>query len=243
MPSSLFCFHQSRTRAECRALALEHGTYSIKLLDESSVNPDLETMAPEAAIAAALVLSVSESYRESYISTGRSFVRHAECLLVRAKSRWDRLSNDDLSKSMFLFSSWLYMDVITGLTTTGKANHHDLEGLVFSSITSPNISHPDSADGHPTGQLMGCVLTLFPIMGQTIKLAKSIQASEGISNELIKSAKRMEAVLREWLPHMPSDDTHHDSFSVSYSRLRSLCGSLQMGYTSGSLSSCPSHIT
>lgn len=106
-------FHNARNNAECRQVAMGYMKESFNLL---AIGLSNKTIPLDIALATTLALALAETW-DRHISTGVAHIRGASVMLKKLipKHRGTRLPQ----WLQFLFNSWLYLDVVSRLTSEG----------------------------------------------------------------------------------------------------------------------------
>lgn len=104
-------FHNAKNDKECRELAMGYMRESFSLLAKGLSNKSIPL---DIALATTLALALAETW-DRHISTGIAHIRGASAMLRKLipKNRFTRLPQ----WLQFLFNSWLYLDVVSRLTS------------------------------------------------------------------------------------------------------------------------------
>lgn len=104
-------FHNAKNDKECRQVAMNHMKESFNLLAIGLSNKSIPL---DIALATTLALALAEAW-DRHISTGVAHIRGASAMLKRLipKQQGTRLPQ----WLQFLFNSWLYLDVVSRLTS------------------------------------------------------------------------------------------------------------------------------
>ncbi|KAH7311123.1 fungal-specific transcription factor domain-containing protein [Rhexocercosporidium sp. MPI-PUGE-AT-0058] len=188
--ASLTAFHTSKEKPSLRVDGMEHMRKSIRALATG-----IENMRTDEALATTLVLAFSESW-DQHISTGIEHLRGARILvnqaLVSHKKR--NLLGDDLARLRFLCNTWVYMDVISRLTSVD-----DDESSDFDTILAPLNTSFDS-NSTEIDPLMGCAASLFPLIGRVANLCRKVRKVKTNSIAIISQAMELKEAIVQWSP-------------------------------------------
>ncbi|KAF1808262.1 hypothetical protein P152DRAFT_498179, partial [Eremomyces bilateralis CBS 781.70] len=198
--ASMTAFHTSAVEKKYRYQGLQHMRMSLSDLANSIAKIPTET-----AIATTLVLAFAESW-DTHTSTGINHIRGAKILIDNALAEHRAHPLDPSSASFqrlkFLCSTWVYMNVLAGLTTdqntptasntliTSSFDTHgfppcnrpstptaedfnDAEKFILST-SSPPLSAGSDVSLDP---LMGCASNLFPLIGRIVALVREVRSS------------------------------------------------------------------
>lgn len=175
----------------------------------------LQNMRFDAAISTTLVLAFSESW-DQHISTGINHIKGAKVLINQAlvQHRHVPKQGDEWTRLKFLCNTWIYMDVISRLTSADDDETNDVDA-VHESIYA--------AGGNETtlDPLMGCASTLFPIIGRVANLVRKVRKANNNGPSILSQASQLKSQLESWEPPSfiedPEDETTspHDSISTA----------------------------
>lgn len=208
--ASMTSFHQSKEVPAMRIQGIDHMRNSVHALAAG-----LQDMRFDAAISTTLVLAFSESW-DSHISTGINHIRGAKILINQAlvQHRHTPKKGDDWTRLKFLCNTWIYMDVISRLTSADDDESNDVD-TVHESIYA--AGETDAA----LDPLMGCASTLFPIIGRVANLVRKVRRSPSNGPSIISQAVLLKSQLDDWTPPSyiedPEDETTspHDSIKTA----------------------------
>jgi Fungal specific transcription factor domain len=198
--SSMTAFHLSRKHASLRVDGMEHMRKSVRALAAG-----IENMRTDAALATTLALAFSESW-DQHISTGIEHLHGARVLVDMAviKHQQHALSGEDLTRLMFLCNTFVYMDVIARLTSD------DEDEVRRSDSIAPQYCGPFSEETE-IDPLMGCAISLFPLIGCVANLARRIRKSESTTVLMIEQGMDLQRQIGNWKPgtlfYPPEDPT------------------------------------
>jgi len=204
--ASMTAFHTSGSLPALRLDGVEHMRRSI-----SALASNIAGMRTDTALATTLALAFSESW-DQHISTGIEHLRGARALVRQALARHYRhgLAGEDLARLKFLCNTWLYMDVLSRLTSPADDDPTD-----FGGILDP-LSDPRSPDAVEVDPLMACATTLFPLIGGAANLCRKVRTVASNSIAIISAANELKSAIEAWTPPAcfespedPSSEIHH----------------------------------
>jgi hypothetical protein len=188
--ASMTAFHTSGSLPALRLDGVEHMRRSI-----SALASNIAGMRTDTALATTLALAFSESW-DQHISTGIEHLRGARALVRQALASHQRhgLAGDDLARLRFLCNTWLYMDVLSRLTSAG-----DDDTTAFGGLLDP-LSDRLSPGAVEVDPLMACASTLFPLIGGAANLCRKVRAVGSNSIALISAANELKSAIEAWTP-------------------------------------------
>ncbi|RQM08410.1 hypothetical protein DH86_00000426 [Scytalidium sp. 3C] len=230
--ASMTAFHTSKERPHLRVEGMEHMRRSIRALATG-----IDKMRVDTALATTLVLAFSESW-DQHISTGIEHLRGARILVNQALAKHGpslnrgsinggsgggSFSGEDLQRLRFLCNTWVYMDVISRLTSVEEDESVDFERALapLAGFSGPALPlNPNSASASLINEidpLMGCASTLFPLIGRVANLCRKVRNSESNSIAIISAAINLKESIENWSiipsqfarPEDPSSDILH----------------------------------
>ena len=184
--SSLSAFHCSVSNDQMKVAGLDHMSQSINQLYKN-----INSMSTEVSLATSMALALADTWDTS-ISTGIEHVRGGSVLISNALNKMKRRQTTDTSTLRFLCKTWLYMDVISRLTST-QIDDTDVDCALWSQIDL--LTNSDEID-----PLLGCASTLFPIIGRIANLVRKVRKTASNSISLISKANELKQELMNWLP-------------------------------------------
>lgn len=204
--ASMTAFHTSKEKPELRVHGMDHMRKSIRQLGRG-----IGGMRRDEALATTLALAFSESW-DQHISTGIEHLRGARILVTQAlaESRKKALRGEDLARLKFLCNTWVYMDVISRLTSCDDDVSTDFDNIIQkdSSFFGPEKSEVDP--------LMGCAITLFPLIGRVANLCRKVCSSEQNSIAVISQAMELKEAIEAWQPDLMFEDPEDPSSNVQH---------------------------
>lgn len=208
--ASMTSFHQSKEVPAMRIQGIDHFRNSVHALAAG-----LQDMRFDAAISTTLVLAFSESW-DQHISTGINHIKGAKLLINQALVQHHQTpkKGEDWMRLKFLCNTWIYMDVISRLTSADDDESNDVD-TVHESIYAAGETETT------LDPLMGCASTLFPIIGRVANLVRKVRRSPSNGPSIISQAVLLKAQLEEWTPPSyiedPEDETTspHDSIRTA----------------------------
>ena len=203
--AALTSFHLAKQLPSLRQQGIEHMQSSL-----NGLRSQLPHMRADAAVATSLVLAFAESW-DKKITTGIDHIKGACSMLQRAfaSHKEKPLSGRDLERLRFLSSTWVYMDVIARLTSTGSSDYNEFDEIcqTFSSScsiperASPSCPQHGSVPGDAgLDTLMGCAASLFPLVGHTANLVRRVYRTSFNNAPIIARATELRVQLESWSP-------------------------------------------
>jgi hypothetical protein len=185
--ASMTAFFASKERPSLRIDGMEHMRRSIRYLATG-----IDKMRTDTALATTLALAFSESW-DQHNSTGIEHLRGAKILvnqaLISHKKR--NLSGDDFARLRFLCNTWVYMDIIARLTSVDIDQSTDFDYVLGTLNTFKNTE---------IDPLMGCAVTLFPLIGRAANLCHKVRRVEVNSIQIISQAIELKETVEKWSP-------------------------------------------
>ena len=198
-----------KTQPQLRLQGIRHLQRSTKAL---AANSDNGSIPLEAALAARLALAFTESWYTQKPSTGIEHINFAKTLVRRAisKHQTSSLAASELSRLSFFANTWMYQDVIARFTSTNKGTLTDPDLITACSVLS---SIPPEQQIDP---LMGCAITLFPLIGQLADLVGHVRRRSKNRNSpaIISKATELRIAIERWVPPIDLDSSDHLNSNV-----------------------------
>jgi hypothetical protein len=220
--SSMTAFHSARDIPALRVAGHEHKSESVRNLLEGI---EESTMNLDTAIATTLALAFAETW-DQHVSSGNDHLQGARALINIAlnQHKQSALTGVNLARLKFLANAWVYLDVLSRVTTADEDTSDDYDNLycLYSSADSPQIGPSGHAGfgidfGLPMDSqldpLMGCAGTLFPLIGRTANLIRRVYCATSNSPHMISQAMELKLLLETWDPPAfiePPEDTTCD---------------------------------
>lgn len=189
--SSMTAFHGAFEVPGLHIPGMAHMTKSIRKLASEMGNMKLES-----SLATSLALAFSEGWDQS-VSTGIQHLKGARFMVNNAmiKHRQDlwigHQNTQDAMRLKFLCNTFVYMDVIARLTSLEEACDLDFEDI----LRTVNSSFGDFVEVDP---LMGCAMTLFPLIGRAANLIQKVRKAETNSLSIVSQAMELKEQLQQW---------------------------------------------
>ncbi len=189
--SSMTAFHGALEIKELHVPGMAHMTKSIKKLAT-----EIENMRLDSALATSLALAFGEGW-DRHVSTGIQHLHGARIMVNNAvvKHQRDmqqgRLMTQDAMRLKFLCNTFVYMDVIARLTSLEESGDLNLEEI----IGTVNQPMGDLLEVDP---LMGCAVTLFPIIGRAASLIQTVRKTPTNSLAIVSQAMELKEELQQW---------------------------------------------
>ena len=189
--SSMTAFHGAFEIADLHVPGMAHMTKSIKKLAT-----EIDNMRLDSALATSLALAFGEGW-DRHVSTGIQHLHGARIMVNNAvmKHRRDmqqgRLMTQDAMRLKFLCNTFVYMDVIARLSSLEDSGNLNLEEI----IGTVNQPMGDLLDVDP---LMGCAVTLFPIIGRAASLIQTVRRTSSNGLAIVSKAMELKEELQQW---------------------------------------------
>jgi hypothetical protein len=207
--SSMTAFHSARDIPALRVAGHEHKSESVRNLLEGI---EESTMNLDTAIATTLALAFAETW-DQHLSSGNDHIQGARAMINIAlnQHKQSALTGLNLARLKFLANAWIYLDVLSRVTTADEDTSDDYDNLwcLYSSPDSPHVGPSGHAGfGIDFGMgidsdldpLMGCASTLFPLIGRTANLIRRVYRAESNSPPMISQAMELKLMLETWEP-------------------------------------------
>lgn len=202
---SLAAFHSCKENPEMRVHGVEHMRQSITYMVQN-----IQNMRADAALATSLALAFADTW-DQHTRTCIQHLRGARALVsqVLRAGMQNGLYGEDLERVRFLYNTWFYMDVIARLTSRDDCSDEDVESPAF---------HLLKGAVHEIDPLMGCAVTLFPLINKAARLIQRVRKSKTNSISLISQAIELKRVIEQWDPpgvfEPPEDPTSEVQHSI-----------------------------
>ncbi|ETN40015.1 uncharacterized protein HMPREF1541_04290 [Cyphellophora europaea CBS 101466] len=196
--ASMTAFHGRQDYPNLRVPGIYHMRKSLAKLSEN-----MDVMRPDAKLATSLVLAFGEGWDET-LSTGVQHLRGAKAMVIHAVNDFQQrlqagqLSTREAIKWRFLCNTFVYMDVISRLTNLEETP----DGLIDDIVNTVNQPIGDLLDVDP---LMGCAVSLFPIIGRVNHLIQGVRRSDRIPLNTVTQAEELRNQLEQWQPANPAE--------------------------------------
>ena len=203
--AAMTAFHTSRERPSLRMAGVEHMRQSIHLLATG-----IESMRTDTALATTLALAFSESW-DQHILSGIRHLRGARILVNQALVKHNKFSSSrhEFARLRFLINAWVYMDVLSQLTSLDDADTINFDHVM------PFLYGPFGANTE-LDPLMGSAGTLFPLIGKAANLVRRVRKSKSNSPAIISQALDLKLQIETWnsgrsfeTPEDPSSEIEH----------------------------------
>jgi hypothetical protein len=188
---SMAAFHGAYDDPSLHTPGMAHMTESMR-----SLAGTLHDMPLDYAFATSLALSFSEGW-DSHVSTGVQHLRAASVMakniLIRHRQDLEngQVTNEGADRVRFLCNTFVYMDVIARLTSFQEVSDIDLEDLLFTVNGTPE-------DEFEVDPLMGCAMTLFPLISRVANLVQRVYRTESNSLTLVSTAMELKEQIERW---------------------------------------------
>ncbi|ETI24708.1 hypothetical protein G647_04077 [Cladophialophora carrionii CBS 160.54] len=195
--AAMACLHMCKLQPQFRLPGLQHFEHSMRSLSGDG-NMQVETI-----VATRLALALAASWDREKSSTVIDHTNAARILIRQAsyKERISELRPTELSRLSFFANTCLYMDVIARLTCTDPQSSHDSEFMAACSMLSSSIPSKQQLD-----PLMGCAITLFPLIGRLAELVGRVRKRTERRNSpaIVSKAIELRMAIEGWVPLITS---------------------------------------
>lgn len=188
---AMTAFHASKRTPSLQVEGMSHMQRSLHHLRNGIQNM---SMCTETALATTLALAFSVSW-DQHTLTGSEHLRGASALVDNAivKYKQSGLHGAEIERLRFLCNTWIYMDVLSRLTTMDGSASSDYENIITPLQGPANVSHE-------VDPLMGCATTLFPLIGRVANLVREVWRSSTNSVKIISTATDLKEAIKRWAP-------------------------------------------
>lgn len=208
--AAMTCLHLCGTQPELHVQGMRHFQRSKRTL---AANEDNGNITLESALATRLALGFAESWDPQKSSTGIHFINGAKKLVQQAVSKHQTLKpiTGELSRLSFLANTWMYMDVIARFTCTDDGGSTDFEITNACSLLSP-VPREQQID-----PLMGCAITLFPMIGRLADLVGRVRRRTEKRNSpaIISKAIDLRIAIERWIPPIDVEKSEDRNSNIS----------------------------
>lgn len=185
----------SNSQPQLRATGLSHSQASLQALAENEGKADLSL---EQSLAARLALAFAGGWDSESNSLGIEHVRIAGQLVRDAfhKHQATNLTGDDLDRLKFLARTWMYKDVMMRLTTSHGG------GPVEVDFMTASIELDALPRDHQLDPLLGCAITLFPLIGRLTDIIRAVRrrSEKHNSPSIISRGAELRMAIEGWSP-------------------------------------------
>ncbi|KEF52512.1 uncharacterized protein A1O9_11354 [Exophiala aquamarina CBS 119918] len=208
--AAMTCLQLTKTQPEFGLPGIRHYDLCIQALSTTEVN---NSMSLESAIATRLALGWAECWDNRKTSTGMNHINSAHRLMQKAVSKHQAssLTDGELSRLSFLANTWIYMDVLARFSCLQDGGPLDFDFMNTCSLLSPV---PLSRQVDP---LMGCAVTLFPIIGRLADLVRHVRKRSEKRNSLaiISKALDIRSSIDRWVPPISTEPSKGHNHNIS----------------------------
>jgi hypothetical protein len=206
--SAMTYLHMSKRYPPLRSRGLKHVQQSRNQL---AIQQHGGSIRLDAALATNIALGFAETWDHEKSSTGFEHIQEARALVQDSLSnlRDSQLPDAQRLCLNFLANTWVYMDVIARLTTMHKGTPIDFEFM------DSCINMTNGLGGSQVDPLMGCAVTLFPLIGRVADLVRRIWNNTAKPNSPITISQAVELMndVKTWSPVVSLGDSD-DSPSI-----------------------------
>jgi len=208
--AAMTCLQLTLTQPEFGVPGIRHYDLCMQALSTTEVN---DSMSVDSAIATRLALAWAECWDTRKTSTGMNHINIAHRLLQKAVSnhQTSSLSSGELSRLSFLANTWIYMDVLARFSCFEDGGRLDFEFMNTCSLLSPV---PLS---HQVDPLMGCAVTLFPMIGRLADLVRHVRRRTEKRNSpaIISKALDIRSSIEHWIPPISTEPSKGHNHNIS----------------------------
>ncbi|KAJ9617088.1 hypothetical protein H2200_000809 [Cladophialophora chaetospira] len=198
--AAMACLHICKLQPRLRLPGIQHFDNSVEALARDN------NLTPETTIATRLALALAASWDYERSPTVIEHVSAARTLVQQAgsKERASNLPPVELSRLSFLANTCLYMDVIARLVCVKPLSFNNLDFMMACSNLSSSIPSKQQLD-----PLMGCAITLFPMIGQLAELVGRVRQRSEKRNSpaIISKAAELRVSIERWAPTIDPGDS------------------------------------
>ncbi|KAL4966306.1 Zn(II)2Cys6 transcription factor [Aspergillus stella-maris] len=228
--AAMTCFSgMPRLRAEgFRHLETSMQKLSICQATNGSNSMPLEVMATTLL---ALAMAKTWYYPRSY--NGIAHLKKArgliQALCRNSPTSAQTTGSSTSSRVRFLMNTWMYMDVLTRITSPSSDDHPEDIIVDYTSTTSALPSDSESDTKTHIDPLMGCANTLFPLIGRVADLVGHVRQSpqKTSSPTMVSTAVELLIAIDNWTPSLVMDDSssnlsselHRETITSNFSDL------------------------
>lgn len=199
--AAMTCFQLCKTQPQFRSSGLHHVRSSMHELAHG-LKEDVTGL--EAIIATRLALAFAQAWDPQKTANGIEHINDAKSLIREAASqhRHLRTTAANLSRLSFLANTCMYMDVIARLNCSDQNTANNIDFVNACSALSSHVPGDQQLD-----PLMGCAITLFPLMGRLAELVGRVQMRAGKQNSppIISTAAELRTAIDLWTPSIESE--------------------------------------
>ncbi|KAJ5263338.1 hypothetical protein N7478_010943 [Penicillium angulare] len=202
---ALSAFHSSKENPSLRVHGVKHMRQSMTCLREQ-----IQNMRADTALATSLALAFADTWDQN-TRTCVQHLRGAKALMLQVLNSGLQggLQHDELDRIRFLYNTWTYMDVIARLTSLDESSPQDFDPAIF--------ELPGDAV-HEIDPLMGCGVTLFPLIGRVARLVQKVRKCSSNSVSIVSQGMELKSLVEQWEPphwfEPPEDPTSEVQHSI-----------------------------
>lgn len=187
--------YMSNSQQQFRAAGLSNFHASLQAFSQDEGKT---SMSLEGSLAARLALGFAGAWDGQQTYSGIEHVRIAGKLVREAfdKHQTAKLTGNQLDRMNFLIRTWMYKDLFARLTTSYNGESVDLE-----SMTAYIKLDPLPLD-QQLDPLLGCAITLFPLIGCLIDIVKAVRrrTEKRNSPSIISRGAELWTAIKGWNP-------------------------------------------
>ena len=191
---AMAAIHGTESQPQLKSVGMAHMTQSVR-----KFSLEMNKMSLEQALGTALALCLAEAWNDGPL-TGIQHLKGARSLLSSvlaehsAGLRPDLFDGEKAKCLRFLTCTFVYLDVMTRLTSTEELGNIDIEMLLRLS------EEPFEGTAYQIDPRMGCATTLFPLLSRAADLILRVRKSTKNNLSVISEANELREQLLQWEP-------------------------------------------
>lgn len=201
--NAMTCLQCSKLKPELHTRGLDHLGQAVAGLRQSLAKG---TIRVDAALATTIALSLARTWEAPRTTTDTEYINEARVLLKQAIDNIDfeTLSPKHRKRLSFLANTWVYIDVISRLSSWNISDDIDTELIINCKVLRNNLQQPT------IDPLLGCAADLFPLIGKAADLVRRIWRDEDRCNSptLVARAAELMRSAEDWKAQI--DLTSHE---------------------------------
>lgn len=196
--SAMAAIHGSYHNSDLKVQGIIEATESI-----NSLRSEIEGMHLSSALATSLVLAFIDGW-ELPSSSGTQHLHGARALVTKAidqyggLTEWSNLTAQENTRLRCLYNTFVYLDVLARLTSLEEVVEL-VPGMILPGL------HQGQGDLAEVDPLMGCAVSLFPLVGRVAKFIQQVRKSRHNDLHMVSEACGLKEDLQRW--RAPGEDT------------------------------------
>ncbi|KAL4797603.1 fungal-specific transcription factor domain-containing protein [Aspergillus venezuelensis] len=202
-----------------RAEGFRHLETSIQKLSYYQQRDGSDSIPLEVTATTLLALAMAKTWYYPRSYNGIAHLKKARGLIQALSKNPPGSAQTDTSNTSqsmrFLINTWMYMDVLTRITSSSADDPPDDIIMEYNSTTSISISDVGSDNKPHIDPLMGCANTLFPLIGRVADLVGRVRRSTQKTSTptMVSTAVDLLTAIDNWTPSLLMDDLSSNSES------------------------------